>query len=97
MLAWIAKRGWQGKEADKRHDAFKFLLSWVCTFKKRKFPVNHLWGLKKFYDYRPRAEIVWTDDEIAHFCATAPEAPATAVTLARETGLATSFACRACI
>ena len=73
VLTWIEKRGWAGKEADCRLDAFKFLVSWLNERKRSRFPTNHLRGVRKFYRALDRSSVVWTDDEVTRFVAHAPE------------------------
>jgi hypothetical protein len=52
-----------------------------------RVPVNYLHGIPRFYEGADRAEIIWEDAEVDHFCQLAPELHADAVRLARETGL----------
>ncbi len=67
VRAWIERNGWRKKEADKRLDAAKAFASWLVKRDDVTWPRSQLYGVKKYYDYKPRAEFVWTDEQVKTF------------------------------
>jgi hypothetical protein len=68
VRAWIERNPWRGKEADKRLDAAKAFARWLTIKDLATYPGSQLLGMPKYYNYKPRAEFVWTAKQFETFC-----------------------------
>jgi hypothetical protein len=67
VRVWIERNGWRNKEIDYRLDAAKAFARWLTIKDEVTWPQSLLRGVKKGYKYRPRAEFIWTNDQVAQF------------------------------
>jgi len=82
VMDWRDRIG--GKTGDVRREHLVKIVAWAHD--RGELDFHHLKGIKRLHKSN-RAEIVWTDDEVARFVAGAPEHVGRIVIVATQTGL----------
>lgn len=85
ILAWRNERAHQPRTADHHLTVLHHMLAWARLH--GWVTTNIASNIPRLYKPGSRAEIIWLDEEIEHFCANAPEHVADGMRLAAMTGL----------
>jgi len=85
IIRWRNERANQPRTADHQITVLHHMLNWARLH--GKVSINLAANIPRLYKNGMRAEIIWHDDEIARFCARAPQQIADGMRLAVLTGL----------